>query len=207
MRPRELTIRGFRSYRDEATFDLRDRHLVGIVGPIGAGKSTVLDAIAFALFGKTPRVQRDTRSLINQLADAAHVQLVFEVDGATWRVTRVLKRKGQGQVQLVRLEADDPDAAHEEVVLQERPVRDRIDQLLGMDFDTFGRRTGSPSSCSPPTPLATRCSRGCSDTSGSTRRSSPPGSGWPAPRRPSRRSMPTARDSCRLAPSSTTRAP
>jgi DNA repair protein SbcC/Rad50 len=139
MRPRELTIRGFRSYRDEATFDLRDRHLVGIVGPIGAGKSTILDAIAFALFGKTPRVQRETRSLINQLADAAHVQLVFEVDGQTWRVTRVLKRKGQGQVQLVRLEADDPDAAHEEVVLQERPVRDRIEQLLGMDFDTFGR--------------------------------------------------------------------
>jgi exonuclease SbcC len=139
MRPRELTIRGFRSYRDEVTFDLRDRHLVGIVGPIGAGKSTILDAIAFALFGKTPRVQRDTRSLINQLADAAHVQLVFEVDGGTWRVTRVLKRKGQGQVQLVRLEADDSDAAHEEVVLQERPVRDRIEQLLGMDFDTFGR--------------------------------------------------------------------
>ena len=54
-------------------------------------------------------------------------------------MTRVLKRKGQGQVQLVRLEADDPDAAHEEVVLQERPVRDRIEQLLGMDFDTFGR--------------------------------------------------------------------
>src|SRR6476646_3589376 len=139
MRPRELTIRGFRSYRDEATFDLRDRHLVGIVGPIGAGKSTILDAIAFALFGKTPRVQRETRSLINQLADAAHVQLVFEVDGQTWRVTRVLKRKGQGQVQLARLEADDPDAAHEEVFLQERPVRDRIEQLLGMDFDTFGR--------------------------------------------------------------------
>ena len=43
MRPRELTIRGFRSYRDEVTFDFRDRHLVGIVGPIGAGKSSILD--------------------------------------------------------------------------------------------------------------------------------------------------------------------
>src|SRR4051812_39238268 len=139
MRPRELTMRGFRSYRDDVTFDLRDRRLVGVVGPIGSGKSTILDAIAFALFGKTPRVQRDTRSLINQLADAAHVQLTFEVDGDVWRVTRVLKRKGQGQVQLVRLAADEPEAAHEEVVLLERPVRDRIERLLGMDFDTFGR--------------------------------------------------------------------
>jgi DNA repair protein SbcC/Rad50 len=139
MRPRELTIRGFRSYRDEVTFDFRDRHLVGVVGPIGAGKSTILDAIAFALFGRTPRVQRETRSLINQLADAAHVQLTFEVDGAVWRITRVLKRKGQGQVQLVRLATDDPDAEHEETVLLDRQVRERVERLLGMDFETFGR--------------------------------------------------------------------
>jgi exonuclease SbcC len=139
MRPRELTLRGFRSYRDEVTFDLRGRHLIGVVGPIGAGKSTILDGIAFALFGKTPRVQRDTKTLIHQLADSAHVQLVFEVDGAVWRVTRALKRKGQGQVQLLHLESDAADAPFLETVVMERPVRDRIEQLLGMDFDTFGR--------------------------------------------------------------------
>jgi len=139
MRPRELTLRGFRSYKDDITFDFRDRRLVGVVGPIGAGKSTILDGIAFALFGRTPRVQRDTRSLINQLSDAAHVQLTFEVDGDIWRVTRVLKRKGQGQVQLVRLAADDPDAEHQETVVLDRQVRERIERLLGMDFDTFGR--------------------------------------------------------------------
>ena len=100
MRPHELTLRGFRSYRDEVTFDFRGRHLVGIVGPIGAGKSSILDGIAFALFGKTPRVQKETKSLIHQLSDSAHVRLTFEVDGQTWQVTRALKRKGQGQVQL-----------------------------------------------------------------------------------------------------------
>ena len=139
MRPRELKLRGFRSYEDEVTFDFRDRRLVGVVGPIGAGKSTILDGIAFALFGRTPRVQRDTRSLINQVSDAAHVQLTFEVDGDIWRVTRVLKRRGQGQVQLVRLATDDPDAEHQETVVLDRQVRDRIERLLGMDFDTFGR--------------------------------------------------------------------
>jgi exonuclease SbcC len=139
MRPRELTMRGFRSYQEEVTFDFRDRRLVGVVGPIGAGKSTILDAIAFALFGRTPRVQKETRSLINQISDAAHVQLTFEAGGDVWRVTRVLKRKGQGQVQLVRLLTDEPNAAHDEPVLLERPVRERIERLLGMDFDTFGR--------------------------------------------------------------------
>ena len=59
MRPRELTLEGFRSYRSSSTFDWRDRRLVGIVGPIGAGKSSILDAISFALYGKTPNVERD----------------------------------------------------------------------------------------------------------------------------------------------------
>ena len=137
MRPHELTLRGFRSYRDEVTFDFRGRHLVGIVGPIGAGKSSILDGIAFALFGKTPRVQKETKSLIHQLSDSAHVRLTFEVDGQTWQVTRALKRKGQGQVQLAHL--GDADDAAVETVVMERPVRDRIERLLGMDFDTFGR--------------------------------------------------------------------
>ena len=50
MRPIELTLEGFRSYRGKVSFDWRDRRLVGIVGPIGAGKSSILDAIAFALY-------------------------------------------------------------------------------------------------------------------------------------------------------------
>src|SRR5437763_1072417 len=94
MRPRELTVQGFRSYRGRTTFDLRGRRLVGIVGPIGAGKSTILDAVVFALYGKTPSFERDTRSLIHQLEDGCHVELLFEVDGQIWRAQRALRRKG-----------------------------------------------------------------------------------------------------------------
>ena len=79
MRPRELTVQGFRSYRGRTTFDFRGRRLVGVVGPIGAGKSTILDAVVFALYGKTPSFERDTRSLIHQLEDGCHVELLFEV--------------------------------------------------------------------------------------------------------------------------------
>ncbi|MEP6759090.1 MAG: SMC family ATPase, partial [Actinomycetota bacterium] len=139
MRPHELTLRGFRSYRDEVTFDFRGRHLIGIVGPIGAGKSSILDGVSFALFGKTPRVQKETKSLIHQLSAAAHVRLTFEVDGQLWQVTRALKRKGQGQVQLVRLADDGAGEAPLETVVMERAVRNRVEHLLGMDFDTFGR--------------------------------------------------------------------
>ena len=103
MRPYELTVEGFRSYRQKTTFDWRGRRLVGIVGPIGSGKSSIIDAISFALFGKTPTVERDTKSLIHQLCDQCHVELVFEVDGQVWRVQRALRSNGQAgsKLQLV----------------------------------------------------------------------------------------------------------
>ena len=88
MRPLELTVEGFRSYREPVTFDWRGRRLVGIVGPIGAGKSSILDAIAFALYGKTPGVGSATRSLIHQLCSEAHVALTFEVEGQVWKAVR-----------------------------------------------------------------------------------------------------------------------
>ncbi len=139
MRPLELTVDGFRSYRTSQTFDWRGRHLVGIVGPIGAGKSSILDAIAFALFGKTPTFERDTRSLIHQLSDQGHVQLVFEVDGQVWRAQRALRRKGQSGHKLERLSADAADATVEESIQGERPTRERVETLLGMGFDAFRR--------------------------------------------------------------------
>ena len=103
MRPHELTVEGFRSYRQKTTFDWRGRRLVGIVGPIGSGKSSIIDAISFALFGKTPAVERDTKSLIHQLCDQCHVELVFEVDGQVWRAQRALRSNGQAgsKLQLV----------------------------------------------------------------------------------------------------------
>ena len=122
MRPRELTLEGFRSYRTSSTFDWRDRRLVGIVGPIGAGKSSILDAISFALYGKTPNVERDTKTLIHQLCDQCHVELRFEVDEQTWRVQRALRRKGQAGHRLELLAADEPDAEVVERINGERDV-------------------------------------------------------------------------------------
>ncbi len=139
MRPRELALEGFRSYRTSSTFDWRDRRLVGIVGPIGAGKSSILDAISFALYGKTPNVERDTKTLIHQLCDQCHVELRFEVDDQTWRVQRALRRKGQAGHRLELLASDEPDAEVVERINGERDVNARVEQLLGMDFRAFCR--------------------------------------------------------------------
>ena len=139
MRPLELRLKGFRSYRGEVTFDWRGRRLVGVVGPIGSGKSSILDAVAFALYGKTPTIEGNTKSLIHQLSDECHVELRFEVDGQVWRAVRALRRRGASGHQLWRLTADEPEASPLEEITGEKPVRERVEQLLGMEFDAFCR--------------------------------------------------------------------
>lgn len=139
MRPLSLTLKGFRSYAGEETFDFRERGLVGIVGPIGSGKSSLLDGFAFALYGKTPTLNKETKGLINQRRDSAQVELWFEVEGQTWRAVRALRRKGQGAHSLVRHAELDPDSERLEEVHQERAMTARVEELLGLDFRAFGR--------------------------------------------------------------------
>lgn len=140
MRPLELRLRNFRSYfGEDAVFDFRNRGLVGIVGPIGSGKSSLLDAIAFALFGRTPTVAASTKALIHQRADGATVRLRFSIDDEIWEVTRALRRKGQSVHGLVRLEADTEDPGKLESLVLESEVNVRIVELLGLEFDGFSR--------------------------------------------------------------------
>ena len=110
-----------------------------MVGPIGSGKSTILDAIAFALYGRTPRIGRDTRSLIHQRADHAAVSLRFEAKNQVWEAVRQLRTSGASKHALYRLFDDSEDAEQVERVLLERDVKTRIEELLGLDFAAFGR--------------------------------------------------------------------
>ncbi|MCP3960384.1 MAG: SMC family ATPase [bacterium] len=138
MRPVELVVEGFRSFGERTVFQWRGRRLVGVVGPIGSGKSSILDAVSFALYGKTPAFESHTKSLIKQDAPAARVELAFEVEGAAWRAVRVIRRRGASQHALYRWQADDPDGAIVECE-KERDVNARVEELLGLDFQAFRR--------------------------------------------------------------------
>ncbi|MDJ0663869.1 MAG: SMC family ATPase [Acidimicrobiia bacterium] len=137
MRPLELRLRNFRSYAGEHTLDFAERSLVGIVGPIGSGKSSILDGIVFALYGRTPRIPTATRTLINQRAGDASVALRFEVEGEIWEAARSIRRKGASKHALYRYE--DPALDPVEKLTLEGEVNDRIQQLLGLDFSAFER--------------------------------------------------------------------
>lgn len=130
MRPLELTLKGFSSHLNETKICFEDRTLIAIVGPTGAGKSSILDALAFALYGKTPRVKAKTKSLICSRAPSAHVRLRFATDGKEYVVTRVIKRSGAGEHLLESLGGG-------ERVTGEAAVGERVEELLGLDFHAF----------------------------------------------------------------------
>jgi len=70
MIPLELTIKGLYSYRYEQTIDFRrlhDARLFGIFGAVGSGKSTVLEAMTYALFGETERLNRSDNRAYNMM--------------------------------------------------------------------------------------------------------------------------------------------
>ncbi len=132
MRPLRLDVRGFTSFKEPATLDFEHRRLFAITGPTGAGKSSLLDAMTWALYGQVPRVGRETRQLITHGAKAMAVQFEFSVRGDRYRVSR----QAPGNLG-ARLEQQRPDGAWEPLEDRAREVTRRIEDLLGLDFATF----------------------------------------------------------------------
>jgi exonuclease SbcC len=100
MRPVRLDVAGFAAFREPATIDFTDADFFALIGPTGAGKSTVLDAICFALYGTVPR-WNDRRAIANALAPSANearVRLIFASGGDRFAATRVVRRDGKGKV-------------------------------------------------------------------------------------------------------------
>lgn len=108
MRPLILKMNAFGSYAGTQVIEfseLRGRTFFLIHGPTGSGKTTILDAICFALYGDASGENRDSKSLRSDHADAAtgtEITFDFSVGQDTYRVRRIpeqerLKRRGEGK--------------------------------------------------------------------------------------------------------------
>ena len=91
MRPVTLKMKGFGSYAEETLipFDDLGDGLYLITGDTGAGKTTIFDAICFALFGEASGVNRDSGMLRSKYADddtPTEVELYFTHGGKEYRV-------------------------------------------------------------------------------------------------------------------------
>ncbi len=146
MRPLHLAIEGLRSFRSPVSIDFTGRDHVAIVGDTGAGKSSILEAITYALYGQTTFTAQANQELMNDTSLHLRVVLRFRVSGETWEAARALRRDGQGKVgsPAAQLRRIGTDGEAVEQVEQVKPVNDRIKALLGLDSDAFLRTVVLP---------------------------------------------------------------
>ena len=140
MIPLHLHISGFLSYRDPVELDFSSFELACISGQNGAGKSSLLDAITWVLFGEARGKSTDVINL-NQDVKAAEVALTFSYEGNVFRVQRTLPR-GKSTVLEFQVRGDGrrTEDGGQWKPLTEKTTRDtqaRIEQTLRLDYETF----------------------------------------------------------------------
>lgn len=103
MKPIRLSLTAFGPYKDTEVIDftkLTDHHLFVISGATGAGKTTIFDGIAFALYGSASGEDRDNITMLRShfAEDHVHtaVELIFELKGRTYRILRQLGHQKKG---------------------------------------------------------------------------------------------------------------
>lgn len=135
MRPTRLEVEGFTSFRQNVALDFSSLDLFVITGPTGAGKSSLIDAIIYALYGRTPRIGDKAGSdLISQGAERMRVLLEFKAGKKDYRLLRTLKRGGSAKLQL---EVQDPKGDWDAISNKVFEVRQKVEEILGVDFDGF----------------------------------------------------------------------
>ncbi len=135
MRPTRLEVEGFTSFRQGVALDFSTLDLFVITGPTGAGKSSLIDAIIYALYGRTPRIGDKAGSdLISQGAERMRVLLEFKAGKKAYRLFRTLKRGGSAKLQL---EVQDSKGEWDAISNKVFEVRQKVEEILGVDFDGF----------------------------------------------------------------------
>ncbi len=118
--------------------------IFAITGPTGAGKTTILDAICLALYGRTPRLNKVTKSgneIMSRQTGECFAEVTFETQSGRyrchWSQHRARKRP-DGELQAPKHEIANADSG-EIFESKIRGVADQIESATGMDFDRFTR--------------------------------------------------------------------
>lgn len=144
MKPIRLRFSGLQSYREEQDIDfaeLGSLSIFGVFGPTGSGKSTILDAITLALFGKVERAKSGTRGILNQFEDKLSVSFEFSLGTDSYLAERLYAREKSDpdsvrnrHARLIKL-----SAANQVLSDKANDMDNKVAQLLGMSFDDFSR--------------------------------------------------------------------
>jgi DNA repair protein SbcC/Rad50 len=131
MRPISLELEGFTCFKQRQRISFDGLELFAIWGPTGAGKTSLLDAIVFALYGSIPRLdEKRNRDIISLTRDKAVVLFEFSAGAKRYRVLRTVRRKGGTEA---TLEDGDGNPIADGV----RGVGAELLKCLGLSYDAF----------------------------------------------------------------------
>src|SRR5256886_2246862 len=130
----EIEMRGFMRYLEKTVPPLRfpEKYTV-ITGRTGAGKSSILDAITFALYGKTTRTDIQSVKLADVCRPNGYVRVAFRQGDERWEITRGFTTKKESYLEVTR----DGEAVQGTIPDKERTIRD----VVGLDYDGFRNST------------------------------------------------------------------
>jgi exonuclease SbcC len=146
MRPITLTISAFGPYAGETTIDfdkLGNSGIYLITGDTGAGKTTIFDAIVFALYGETTDENREAKMLRSKYADPhtkTFVELTFVNKGKTYKISRNPaysrpKSKGEGVTnETAKVDLLLPD---NKVITSNKEANKKVNEIIGLDKNQF----------------------------------------------------------------------
>jgi len=158
MRFSSVSVQNFLSFGDEQTIDLRARGLVAVFGrnldsqgadSNGAGKSTILEAIVWALYGETMRGYKADEVVNRSVGANCRVRLYLEDDGRQYLIDRTRKLGGVKKPNDVRVHTQVGGVWKEVSEGTNADTQEQIQTIVGMDLMTFTQsvmlRTGSVS--------------------------------------------------------------
>ena len=142
MRPVRLEVEGFTAFRSPTVVDFTGADLFALAGPTGAGKTSIIDALTFALYGSVPRLddRRAVAPVISQNLTEARVRLDFVTGGRAYTAVRVVRAtKAGASTKEARLQRGDEVLAGEA-----KEVTAAVEDVIGLSFDHFTKCVSLP---------------------------------------------------------------
>ena len=132
MIPKRMQLSGFLSYLEAVEIDFTSFDLACISGANGAGKSSLLDAITWVLFGQA---RKNNDAIINSKAKQAEVIFDFEYEQNFYRIQRIKPNGKTGQLDFFVHAGENGWRPLTEATSSQ--TQKRIQSTLRMDYDTF----------------------------------------------------------------------
>lgn len=147
MRPLKLTMSAFGPYASVEEIDftkLQGKNIFVISGPTGAGKTTIFDAISYAIYGEASGSDRKQENFRSDFAGddvLTYVELIFELHGKTYYVKRIpnqkkKKARGTGYTDQ-KSDAEFKDITQGKIISGIKDVDTKVNEVMGINYKQF----------------------------------------------------------------------